>query len=547
MLKKFLLKIDNVFFLILCLFPITTALFKHTIYLYFAMVACWYCVLVYRNSLINTILGFLEYLCKNSLFLSLIPFALYIIYHLYFISDYPSPTFKMQFLPFHLTSLFGFLLLYIARLERFDNRLTTFSLSGSIAVYLIFCVIFIAKKPNETSLIIRHMLPFLFLVISCLLIMDIYRKYRHNFKKSFIMQASLVAINALLIFLSDGNTSKLLFVISLAIGLVCYFIKNKHFLIMSMGVILAVVTPISIASIKDFSIFNTKLFHKQLRSIQTRTPQWMYVLDHFEQNPMTGQGVYASYYIAQRTAIGGGATTINDILEEEHYNDMADQNNLSKKYELETSLEKLVNSVFLINRTNQYYQLKRNITNPVYGDRFFNAIKDQVKSLDLILDMLKELKQIQLNITLKARISSSIEYFQQERLYMEQFLEAYETANTYDAKHMVLKQELERFLSYPQFQIVTHPHNIILHALFELGILGIVFLLITLFYILYKISKIEVVIYRAIGYILYFIFLTLYSTASSIWYIDFHQIMYIVAFIFIVISTPNTKQKLAND
>lgn len=544
MIKKTLLKIDNVFFFILCLFPITTALFKHTIYLYFAIIACWCCVLVYRDSLVNTILGFLKYLFKSPFFLSLAPFAIYIICNLYFISAYSSPTFKMQFLPFHLTSLFGFLLLYISRLEYFDNRLTIFSLSSSIAVYLVFCAIFIAKKPNEMSLIIRHMLPFLFLIISCLLIMEIHRLYHNNFKKSFIMQALLVAINALLVFLSDGNTSKLLFVISLAIGLICYFVKDKHFLIMSIGVILAVAAPVSVASIKDFSIFNTKFFHQQLRSIQTRTPQWMYVLENLERNPITGQGVYASYYVAQRTAMEDGTTTLDGILQEENQIDMIDKNNLSRKYELKKTLRKIANSSFLIKRTNQYYQLKRNISTHGYGDKFFIAIKDQLESIDLILAILAELKQIQLNIILKTRLDNSIAYFQQERLYMEQFLKAYKTANTYDAKHVILKQELERFLSYPQFQIVTHPHNIILHVLFELGIIGLVFLLITLFYILYKISKIKVLTYRTIGYILYFIFLTIYSTASSIWYIDFHQIMYIVAFIFIVISTRQTKQKL---
>lgn len=544
MIKKPLLRIDNIFFFILCLFPVTTALFKHTIYLYFATVLCWCCVLVYRDSLINTILGFLKYLFKSSLFLSLAPFAIYIIYNLYFISSYPSPTFKMQFLPFHLTSLFGFLLLYISRLDYSDNRLTIFSLSSSIAVYLVFCTIFIVKKPNEMSLIIRHMLPFLFLIISCLLIMEIHRLYHNNFKKSFIMQASLIAINALLVFLSDGNTSKLLFVISLAIGLICYFVKYKHFLIMGIGVILAVAAPVSIASIKDFSIFDTKFFHKQIRSIQTRTPQWMYVLDNLERNPITGQGVYASYHIAQKTAIEDGITSFKDILQGETPNDLVDKNNLSKKYELEKTLEKLMNNSFLIARTNQYYQLKHNISDIEQGDRFFIAIKDQLKSIDLILKLLEDLKQIQLNVILKTKLDNRIAYFQQEHLYMEQFLQAYKTANSYGAKQVILKQELERFLSYPQFQIVTHPHNIILHVLFELGIIGLVFLLITLFYILYKISKINVSTYRTIGYILYFIFLTIYSTASSIWYMDFHQIMYIVAFIFIVISTPQARQKL---
>lgn len=450
----------------------------------------------------------------------------------------------MQFLPFHLTSLFGFLLLYISRLDYSDNRLTIFSLSSSIAVYLVFCTIFIVKKPNEMSLIIRHVLPFLFLIISCLLIMEIHRLCHNNFKKSFVMQASLIAINALLAFLSDGNTSKLLFIIGLAIGLICYFVKYKHFLIMGIGVILAVAAPVSIASIKDFSIFDTKFFHKQIRSIQTRTPQWMYVLDNLERNPMTGQGVYASYHIAQKTAIEDGITSFEDISQGEAPNSLVDKNNLSKKYKLEKTLEKLMNNSFLIARTNQYYQLKHNISDVEQGDKFFIVIKDQLKSIDLILKILEDLKQIQLNVILKTKLDNRIAYFQQEHLYMEQFLKAYKTANSYGAKQVILKQELERFLSYPQFQIVTHPHNIILHVLFELGIIGLVFLLITLFYILYKISKINVSTYRTIGYILYFIFLTIYSTASSIWYMDFHQIMYIVAFIFIVISTPQARQKL---
>lgn len=543
MTKSPLLKIDNTFLIILCLFPITTALLKHNaVILHFTIVLCWCCILAYRDSFINTVRNFFKYIFGNSFFLLLISFVIYITYNFLFISPYPSPTFKLQFLPFNLTSLFGGLLLYISRRGRFDNRLITYGLMSSVALYLVLCIIFIAKNYTEVPLILRLMMPFLFLVISCLLIMEIYRD-NHSFKKRLLIQISIVSINALLVFLSEDNTSKLVFGIGIIISIICYFVRNKHFLIMSTGVILAVTIPIAIANITDFSIFNTTVFNKQLRSIQTRVPQWINVLDNFVQKPITGHGVYASYYMTKKTDVEDKLVSLNDIVQDELQVSIIDDENLPKAHELENKFEELMRSSFLIKRTNHYYQLKRNILVPEYGDEFFTAIKEQLEAINLMLEILEDLKQIQLNPVLKKRLDKRIGYFQQEHLQMEQFLKDYKAASTYDAKHTILKKELEEFLSYPQFQIVTHPHNIILHVLYELGIVGILFLLAIIFYILYKISKIEDPIYRTIGYILYFIFLIIYSTASSIWYMGFHQIMYIIAFIFIVISTPKTSQE----
>lgn len=543
MIKSSLIKADNIFLIILCLFPITAALLKHNaVLLHFIIVLSWCCVLVYRDSFISTIRNFFQYIFSNLFFLLLISFIIYITYNFLFISPYKSPTFKMQFLPFNITSLFGFLLLYISQHVRFNNKLIMYSLMSSVALYLALCVIFIIKNHNEVPLILRLMMPFFFLVISCLSIMELY-KLNYAFKVQTIAKVLFLIINALLVFFSQDNTSKLVFGISLIIIIICYFARNRHFLIMSTGVILAATLPIAIANITDFSIFNTNAFNKQLRSIQTRVPQWINVLDNFGQKPITGHGVYASYYMAKKPDFEEELVTLNDIIQDELQINIIAEENLQKAHYLENEYAKLLTNSFLIKRTNHYYQLKQNISIPEYGDKFIIAIKEQLETIDLMLEILVELKQIQLNPVLKKRLDKRIEYLKEEHLQMEQFLKYYNEASTYDAKHIILKKELEKFLSYPQFQIVTHPHNIILHVLFELGIIGILFLLSIIFYILYKISKVEDLIYRTIGYILYFIFLIIYSTASSIWYMGFHQIMYIIAFIFIVISTQKTSQK----
>lgn len=543
MIKPPLIKVDNIFLIILCLFPITAALLKHNaVLLHFIIVLSWCCVLVYRASFISTIRNFFQYIFSNPFFLLIISFIIYTTYNFLFISPYQSPTFKMQFLPFNIISLFGFLLLYISQRVRFNNKLIMYSLTSSAALYLALCVIFIIKNHNEFPLILRLMMPFFFLVISCLLIMQL-RKSNYTFKVQTIVKVSLLAINTLLVFFSEDNTSKLVFGISLIIVIISYFLRNRHFLIMSIGVILAAAIPIVIANITDFSIFNTTAFNKQLRSIQTRVPQWINVLDNFGQKPITGHGVYASYYMTKKTDVEEELVSLNDIIQDELQINIITEENLQKAHDLENEYAKLLTNSFLIRRTNHYYQLKQNISIPEYGDKFIIAIKEQLETIGLMLEILENLKQIQLNPVLKNRLDKRIERLQEEHQQMEQFLKDYNEASTYDAKHIILKKELEKFLSYPQFQIVTHPHNIILHVLFELGVVGILLLLSIIFYILYKISKIKDLTYRTIGYILYFIFLTIYSTASSIWYMGFHQIMYIVAFIFVVISTHKTRQE----
>lgn len=549
--NKIYSNINNIFLTIFCFFPLVTIFLKNAIFFHFGVGICWMMFLIYRDSLPAKIQDFYSYISNNFFCTYLGIFAIYIIFNFYFISPYKSPTIWLQFFPFHVTSLFGLFLLHNAAKENFNDKIIFYSLSALFIIYLVICS-FIFYQNNFISIgdALRSMSPFFLIIISCLLAIEIYRNSERVSIKDICLYTSIWLINFCLVFLAHGNVTKLIFGICVIIILLSCFFRKILFSSMILILLGSILLPIGLSKLKDFTLLNTKTFSVQIRSVQTRLPQWIKVTDYFSKKPITGYGVYASYFMEETEDASSQEDLEWENIIKKNYKRILELQTIQDK--LNTEQTKILENSFLVEKTNQYYTLKTLINKPEFYDQFIKELKVQLKEIDRILEISEEIKIIEKEKDLVeessnqvkfAQINKRINLFKIEKNQLTKVIDEYNTVKTEEQKKSIMQEELTRFLDYPQFKITTHPHNIFLQTLLELGAVGLVMLVWLLFFILYKVSKLEDKFCQTVGYILFFTFVMIYSTANSLWYIGMHQVMYIVAFLFIIQKNWVTKKK----